>query len=155
LSVILSMWTFNVSPGTAPSTKNGPVACVRRSPSRGTFPQVVSYGGRNIPIAQCNNVYIFPAIGLGVVASRASRVTDSMILAAAQALGDSSPALKDSTAPVLPALTDIRQVAAQIAWAVGWEAQQAGVAPRTTEEELRRRVVACQWAPAYPAMTTT
>ena len=118
------------------------------------FPPV-SYGGRNIPIAQCNNVYIFPAIGLGVVASRASRVTDSMILAAAHALGDSSPALKDSTSPVLPALTDIRQVAAQIAWAVGWEAQQAGVAPRTTEEELRRRVVACQWAPAYPAMTTT
>ena len=45
----------------------------------------VSYQGRRIPVAQCNNVYIFPAIGLGLVASRASRVTDGMILAAARA----------------------------------------------------------------------
>jgi malate dehydrogenase (oxaloacetate-decarboxylating) len=36
----------------------------------------VSYGGRKIPIAQCNNVHIFPAMGLGVVVSPASRVTD-------------------------------------------------------------------------------
>src|SRR5208282_3095833 len=44
----------------------------------------VSYGGRAIPIAQCNNVYIFPAIGLGVVATGARRVTDTMIVAAAR-----------------------------------------------------------------------
>ena len=113
------------------------------------FPPV-NYAGRTIAIAQCNNVYIFPAIGLGVIASRARRVTDGMILAAAQALGESSPALKDPTAPVLPALADIRQVAAQIAWAVGWAAQKDGVAARTTEEELRSRVIACQWTPAYP-----
>ncbi len=44
----------------------------------------VSYGGRKIQIAQCNNVYIFPAMGLGVVASGARRVTESMMLAAAR-----------------------------------------------------------------------
>src|SRR5262249_57832360 len=43
----------------------------------------VDYGGRKIPIAQCNNVYIFPAMGLGVVASRARRVTDPLMLPAA------------------------------------------------------------------------
>ena len=98
----------------------------------------VSYNGRTIPIAQCNNIYIFPAIGLGVVASGARRVTDAMILAAARVLGENSPALKDPSASLLPALTDLRKVAVQIATAVGLEAQKAGVAPKTTEEELRR-----------------
>lgn len=113
----------------------------------------VSYGGRMIPIAQCNNVFIFPAMGLGVVASGARRVTDTMMLAAAHALAANSPALKDPSAPLLPPLTDIRRVAAQIAVAVGMQAQRDGVAPRLTEEELSQRVVTTQWTPAYPMMT--
>src|SRR5712671_1193731 len=47
----------------------------------------VKYDGRSIPIAQCNNVFIFPAVGLGVVASGARRVTDGMMLAAGRVLG--------------------------------------------------------------------
>jgi len=109
----------------------------------------VSYNGRTIPIAQCNNIYIFPAIGLGVVASGARRVTDTMILAAARVLGENSPALHDASASLLPALTDLRKVAVHIATAVGLEAQKAGVAPKTTEEKLRERVIATQWTPAY------
>jgi malate dehydrogenase (oxaloacetate-decarboxylating) len=115
----------------------------------------VSYGGRRIPIDQCNNIYIFPAIGLGVVAARARRVTDGMILAAGRTLGDQSPALRDASASLLPALADLRQVAVHIATAVGLEAQRAGVAPKTTEEELRQRVMATQWTPAYPAFVTS
>ena len=111
----------------------------------------VSYGGRAIPIAQCNNVYIFPAIGLGVVASGARRVTDAMMLAAARALAGNSPALKDPSASLLPPLTDIRRVAAQIAIAVGIEAQKDGLAPKLAEEELRQRVTAAQWTPTYPS----
>jgi len=110
----------------------------------------VSYGGRNIKIPQCNNVYIFPAMGLGVVASRATRVTEPMMLAAARALGANSPALKDPSAPLLPPLTDIRQAAAEIAFAVGIEAQKGGVAPQLGQDELRRRVQETQWSPAYP-----
>src|SRR5271168_4541320 len=83
----------------------------------------VSYGGRTIPIAQCNNVYIFPAMGLGVVASSASRVTDAMMIAAARSLAANSPALKDSSASLLPPLSDIRRVAAEIAIAAGMQAQ--------------------------------
>jgi len=112
------------------------------------FPPV-SYKGRTFPIAQCNNVYIFPAIGLGVVASGARRVNESMMLAAARALGANSPALKDHSASLLPPLTDIRQAAADIALAVGIEAQRSGVAPQLREDELRRRVQETQWAPAY------
>jgi malate dehydrogenase (oxaloacetate-decarboxylating) len=109
----------------------------------------VRYAGRTVPIAQCNNVYIFPAIGLAVAASGAQRVTDSMILAAARALAEKSPALEDASAPLLPAIGHIREVAAHIATAVSLEAQSAGVAPETSQEELRQRVVATQWTPAY------
>jgi malate dehydrogenase (oxaloacetate-decarboxylating) len=110
----------------------------------------VSYKGRKIPIAQCNNVYIFPAMGLGVVASGARRVTEPMMLAAARALAANSPALKDPSASLLPPLPDIRRVAADIALAVGIEAQRGGVAPKLSEDELRRRVQETQWTPTYP-----
>jgi malate dehydrogenase (oxaloacetate-decarboxylating) len=109
----------------------------------------VSYEGRTIPIAQCNNVYIFPAVGLGVVAAQARRVTDGMMLAAARALGEHSPARTDPSGSLLPALRDVRTVARAIATAVALEAQRAGVAPLTRPEELRDRVAAMQWVPEY------
>jgi len=113
----------------------------------------VSYGGRTIRIPQCNNVYIFPAIGLAVVASGARRVTEGMMLAAARELGKNSPALADPSAPLLPGLTSLRKVAAHIATAVGLQAQADGVAPKTSEDELRSKVEAAQWTPAYPSFT--
>ena len=109
----------------------------------------VNYGGRKIPIAQCNNVYIFPAMGLGVVAARARRVTDAMMLAAARTLAANSPALKDASASLLPPLTDLRRVAAKIAVAVGIQAQKDSVAAQLPKAELRERVTATQWTPAY------
>ena len=112
----------------------------------------VSYSGRKIPIAQCNNIYIFPAMGLGVVASGARRVTEPMMLAAARTLGGNSPALKDPSASLLPPLKELRRVAAEIAFAVGMEAQKEGLAAKITEDELRQRVLKTQWTPAYTAL---
>jgi malate dehydrogenase (oxaloacetate-decarboxylating) len=114
----------------------------------------VIFNGRTIPIAQCNNIYIFPAIGLAVSASGARRVTDGMILAAARALGEESPALADTSASLLPALSDLRKVSVHIATAVGLEAQRDGVAPKTSADELRQQVVATQWTPGYPSPAT-
>jgi malate dehydrogenase (oxaloacetate-decarboxylating) len=112
----------------------------------------VNYNGRTTTIAQCNNVHIFPALGLAVVASRARRVTDAMMQAAARALAANSPALKDPSASLLSPLKDSRRVARDIAVAVGIQAQKDGVAPEFSEEELRRRVLETQWAPAYAPM---
>src|SRR5262249_29193783 len=112
----------------------------------------IPYGGRDIPIAQCNNIYIFPAIGLGVVAARARPVTDTLILGAPRALGEKSPALGDPSASLLPALSRLRTVAAHIAIAVGRQAQRDGVAPEASEAELRERVAATQWTPAYASV---
>jgi malate dehydrogenase (oxaloacetate-decarboxylating) len=111
----------------------------------------VNYGGRKIPIAQCNNIYIFPAMGLGIVASGARRVIDSMMLAAARSLAVNSPALRDPSASLLPSLTDLRRVAAEIALAVATQAQKDGVAAKLGEDELRQQVTAAQWTPEYPS----
>jgi malate dehydrogenase (oxaloacetate-decarboxylating) len=110
----------------------------------------VEFAGRKIPIAQCNNVYVFPAVGLGLVASGARRVTDRMMMAAGRALGENSPAVSDPSAALLPALKDLRAIARQIAFEVGVEAQKAGVAPPTSPDELRDRIAATQWTPEYP-----
>ena len=109
----------------------------------------VNYEGRKIPIAQCNNIYIFPAVGFGVIAFGARRITDPMMLAAARRLAGNSPALKDPSASLLPPLTDLRRVAAEIAVEVGIAAQKDGVAAQAAETELRARVMATQWTPVY------
>ncbi|MCC6676422.1 MAG: NAD-dependent malic enzyme [Phycisphaerales bacterium] len=109
----------------------------------------VRHGDRTYTIAQCNNVFIFPSIGLAIAASRATRVSDGMMLAAARALGNLSPARTDPTASLLPSLGDLRATARHIAKAVAMEAQGAGLAPPCSELELERRIAECQWTPAY------
>ena len=74
------------------------------------------------------------------------------MFATARALGANSPALKDPSAVLLPPLAEIRRVAAEIALALGIEAQKDGVAPKFSEGKLRQRVVATQWTPAYTAL---
>jgi len=117
------------------------------------FPPV-EFGNRRIPIAQCNNVFIFPAVGLGVIASGATRVTDQMLLAAGRALGEQTPALGGLDAPLLPAIRDLRRIAVQVAIAVAAEAQRQGLAPASTVDHLRRCVVDRQWEPTYHARSS-
>mgnify|MGYP003340039258 CR=1 FL=1 len=69
--------------------------------------------------------------------------------AAAEALGRLSPAIMDSSAPLLPELRHAREVAVEIALAVALQAIEDGVAPSATEEELRDAVLANQWYPDY------
>jgi malate dehydrogenase (oxaloacetate-decarboxylating) len=109
----------------------------------------VAFGDKVIPISQCNNVYIFPALGLGAVAASATRVTDEMIIASARALAEHSPARQNPAAPLLPPLKDLRQIAVEIAVAAGEQAQRQGVAPKSTPAELREEVLAVRWSPAY------
>ena len=109
----------------------------------------VTYAGVTRRIAQCNNVYIFPAVGLGVLSVTARRVTDGMMLAAAKALGTRSPARKDPTAPLLPALDELVGLTPEIALAVAREAQDSGMAPATPEDAVRAAIAARFWVPVY------
>jgi malate dehydrogenase (oxaloacetate-decarboxylating) len=106
------------------------------------------------PIAQCNNVYIFPAMGLAVTAAQATRVTDEMMRVAAATLGDASPALTDPDGPLLPAWSDVPDVAIRIAHAVAAQAIADGVAPKRTDDELTERITQVRWIPEYPAAPT-
>ncbi len=112
------------------------------------FPPV-SRDGREVVVSQCNNVFIFPAVGLGVVASRATRVTDSMLLAASVALGAASPIHRDPSAPLLPDVEELPHVAVTIAEAVARQAVEDGVAPVLDARELARAVRGARWSPTY------
>jgi malate dehydrogenase (oxaloacetate-decarboxylating) len=112
------------------------------------FPPV-SLKGRAFKIAQCNNFYIFPAVGLAVRASEAKRVTDRMMVAAAEALGNFSLDDVNVDAQLLPPIESMRDVAIQIAVMVGLQAQQDGVAQVVSEQDLRERVRQRFWIPQY------
>lgn len=112
------------------------------------FPPVV-HNGRSTRIGQCNNAFIFPGVGLGVIASGARRVTDDMFVAAARALSNWSPVRHDPTESLYPRLEVVRDVARDVALAVSLEAQRSGLAPETSPEELERRVRTRMWTPVY------
>jgi malate dehydrogenase (oxaloacetate-decarboxylating) len=128
----LDVWTD----GRALIATGSPFAPVRR-------------GDQTRAIAQCNNVYIFPAIGLAVTAARATRVTDAMMRAAASALGDTSPALSDPGRPLLPAFEDLPEITTRIATAVAIQAVRDGVAPEASDDQLASAVRGSRWTPEY------
>jgi malate dehydrogenase (oxaloacetate-decarboxylating) len=102
----------------------------------------VAWNGKRTPIAQTNNSYVFPGVGLGVLAAGARRVSDGMFMAAARALAALSPAARDPDAPLLPPVQQLRDVAVAVATAVARRAMAEGHAdPRdhaTLADHIRR-----------------
>ena len=112
------------------------------------FPPV-PFGQRKIPITQTNNSYIFPGVGLAVLAVKASRVTETMFMAAGRALAELSPAGDDPQAALLPPVDQLRHVAIEVAFEVAKQAQVDGVAERCSDSEVRERIQAQVWEPVY------
>jgi malate dehydrogenase (oxaloacetate-decarboxylating) len=112
------------------------------------FPPVV-WKDKTFPIAQCNNAYIFPGIGLGVIASGASRITDEMLMAASETLAQHSPLVNTGYGLVLPPLSEIQNVSRAIAFAVGKMAQAQGVAVEVSAEALEQAIEDNFWLPEY------
>jgi malate dehydrogenase (oxaloacetate-decarboxylating) len=109
----------------------------------------VAYQGRTIPISQCNNTYIFPGLGLGVIAAGARGVTDEMFLTAARVLSECVPEPAGRDTPLLPPLRDIPEVSWRIARAVGLQAQHQGLSPQTSAEDWERTLASRRWEPRY------
>jgi malate dehydrogenase (oxaloacetate-decarboxylating) len=109
----------------------------------------VNVGGKRIPITQTNNSYIFPGLALGILASKAKRVTDTMVKAAAQELVRHLPTQEDKRAGLLPPLAEARQLGRMIGQAVGRQAMLDGQAQVANEEALERELQANVWEPVY------
>ena len=106
------------------------------------------YDGTRFIIGQGNNSLLYPGLGLGVIVSGASRVTDGMLLAAARAVADQA----DPTAPgaaLLPPVENLRASSATVAVAVARQAQADGVAT-ADYDNLIQAVQDAMWEPAYP-----
>jgi malate dehydrogenase (oxaloacetate-decarboxylating) len=112
------------------------------------FPPVM-VGNRTVAIDQTNNSYIFPGVGLGVLAAGARRVTDAMFMAAGLALAELSPTRTDKEGKLLPPVRQLRDVAVAVAKAVALQAQKDGVADAMEPDEVEARILARVWKPQY------
>ena len=109
----------------------------------------VNFSGKEVPIAQTNNSYIFPGLALGIIASKARFVTDAMVKAAATELIRRLPTQQDKHATLLPPISQARELGRMIAQAVGKQAIQDGQAQVANEEALNRELDANIWEPRY------
>jgi malate dehydrogenase (oxaloacetate-decarboxylating) len=109
----------------------------------------VEVKGKLVRISQINNSFIFPGLALGILVSRATRVSDAMIMASAKALASQSPILADKAAPLLPPMADCRKVSLVVAEAVARQAMADGQAEAVDEATLRERFHAYVWEPVY------
>jgi malate dehydrogenase (oxaloacetate-decarboxylating) len=112
------------------------------------FP-VVTWNGRQVPVDQTNNSYIFPGIGLGILSVDARRVTDGMFMAAAKSLAGLSPARDNKSGRLMPPVSELRSVSFTVAKAVALQAINDGVAERLDEQALESRIHANVWEPVY------
>ena len=110
---------------------------------------VVEYDGRTVRISQCNNAFIFPGLGLGVIASKAKRVTDGMLAAAAHALAECSPLENDPEGALLPMIKDSHAVSRRVALRVAQLAREEGVVFEPRDADLEEIIEAIFWEPEY------
>lgn len=112
------------------------------------FPPVEINGVRRVP-GQGNNIYVFPGIGLGALASQSREVTDEMFLAAARTLASLVQPEDLALGRIYPALSRIREVSLQIATAVAKVAYDKGLARRPRPVDITEEIRACMFEPVY------
>jgi malate dehydrogenase (oxaloacetate-decarboxylating)(NADP+) len=109
----------------------------------------VDFNGQQLVPGQGNNAYIFPGVGLGVVASGASRVTDEMFFAAAKTLAKRVSGDDLKRGSVYPPLSRIREVSMFIAAAVAEEAYESGLAGEARPDNVVRHITSHMYEPRY------
>ncbi len=109
----------------------------------------VEYGGAKLEISQCNNSYVFPGIGLGIISCKARLVSDEMLMIASTTLAKLSPGQEDQSSAVLPPLTSLAEISRKIAFQVARTAIDQELARDMTEDELLASIDRNFWTPAY------
>lgn len=123
---------------------NGEVILATGSPF-----EPVEYQGKTYNIVQCNNSYIFPGLGLGVISANINRITDNMLMVASETLAQFSPLASSGAGDLLPPLTDIVQLSKKIAFAVAKVAFEEGKALVLSDEHLLEKIEQNFWEPQY------
>lgn len=111
--------------------------------------EAIEYQGEIFPIAQCNNSYIFPGIGLGVISAKINRITDEMLQVASETLAAASPLANTGEGALLPPLTEIAQLSKDIAFAIAKVAFEQGLALELSDDEMRAKIEHNFWQPEY------
>jgi malate dehydrogenase (oxaloacetate-decarboxylating) len=109
----------------------------------------VEYKGKRYPIAQCNNSYIFPGIGLGVIACKARIISDEMLRAASKTLAEASPRANTGEGGLLPPFTELAELSKQIAFNVAKVAMQQSLALELDDALLLQKIDDNFWTPQY------
>lgn len=109
----------------------------------------IQYEGKELITSQCNNMFIYPGMGLGALVSRASKVTSKMFLSASRALSAIVTPEQRSRNMLLPSMKEIREVSVHIAKAVAIEARDSGLGRLLSNEEYERAIRKAQWEPRY------
>ncbi|MDO6427455.1 NAD-dependent malic enzyme [Thalassotalea sp. 1_MG-2023] len=109
----------------------------------------VEHKGDIFPVAQCNNSYIFPGLGLAVVAANINRITDEMLMVASKTLAQASPLANTGKGELLPPLTEIANLSKEIAFAVAQVAFDQDLALRIDDDALTAKIERNFWQPAY------
>ncbi|MGB1297026.1 MAG: NAD-dependent malic enzyme [Psychrobium sp.] len=107
------------------------------------------YNGDTFEIPQCNNSYIFPGLGLGIIACGAKRVTDEMLMATSLCLAKVSPMVQSGEGSLLPPLTEIANISKQMAFDVAKVAIEQGHALAIDDDMLRAKIEKNFWMPQY------
>jgi malic enzyme len=110
----------------------------------------VMYDGRKHVIGQCNNAFIFPGVGLGVLISGATRVTDSMFLVAAKTLAQFAVADASGSGSLFPSLSQLREISRAIGFSVAQTARDEGTGRKLDDSRLLTALDQFIWYPDYP-----
>ncbi len=122
----------------------GKALCATGSP----FPPV-KVDGKERVISQCNNLFVFPGMGLGALVSGTPFITDQMFMAASRAVSDMVTDDELKAGQVLPKISDIRKVSAQVAMSVAKVAREAGFGLRVEDDRLFTMITTAMWDPKY------
>lgn len=109
----------------------------------------VEYNGEKYIIPQCNNSYIFPGIGLGVIAAKLSRISDEMLMVASETLAAASPLANKGTGSLLPDITEIEALSKEIAFAVAKKGIEQGFALEQRNDDILAAIEKNFWQPNY------
>ena len=109
----------------------------------------IEHNGEAFEISQCNNSYVFPGVGLGVISCKAKLVSDEMLMVASTTLAELSPGQEDQSSAVLPPLTALPQISRKIAFAVAKTAISQDLAREMTDDELLAAIEHNFWTPVY------